>query len=107
MYITATIIPDIRKLYPDKHILLVWDQAGCHRGREAQQAIKDDGNIETIYFPTAAPDENPQEHVWKYGRSHITHNAFIQNIDKATDEFVAFLNTTRFPYSLAGSSSLS
>lgn len=106
MYITAGIIPEVRKLYPGKKILLVWDQAGWHKGCEAQNAIKLDGNIETLYFPTAAPDENPQEHVWKSGRSHVTHNAFIQNIDAATDTFVTYLNTTVFPYSLVGFSSL-
>jgi transposase len=107
MYITASIIPEVRKLYPHKKILLVWDQAGWHKGCEAQKAIKEDGAIETLYFPTAAPDENPQEHVWKSGRSEVTHNRFIQNIDVATDEFVSYLNTTKFPYSLLGLSSLS
>jgi len=107
MYITASIIPEIRKFYPHKKILFVWDQAGWHKGSEAQKAIKLDGNIETIYFPTAAPEENPQEHVWKSGRSHCTHNEFIQNIDAATDAFVQYLNTTKFSYSLVGFSSLS
>lgn len=107
MYITATIIPEIRKLYPDKKILFIWDQAGWHKGSEAQYAIKTDGNIETIYFPTATPDENPQEHVWKSGRSQCTHNEFIKDIDVATDAFVQYLNTTKFPYSLIGFSSLS
>ena len=107
MYLTADIIPDIRNRYPKKKILLIWDQAGWHRGREAQDAIKRDGNIETIYFPTAAPDENPQEHVWKSGRAQVTHNAFIQDIDAATDAFVTYLNTTKFPYSLVGLSAMS
>ena len=107
MYITAEIIPQVRKLYLSKKILLVWDQAGWHKGKEAQRAIKDDGNIETIYFPTAAPDENPQEHVWKSGRSHVVHNEFIQDIDEATDKFVMFLNNTRFTYSLLGFSAAS
>lgn len=107
MYITSEIIPKIRKLYPDKHLLFIWDQAGWHKGKEAQRTIGEDGNIETIYFPTAAPEENPQEHVWKNGRSHVVHNEFIQDIDGATDKFVAFLNRTRFPYSLLGFSALS
>ena len=105
MYITAGIIPEVRKLYPNKKILLIWDQAGWHRGSEAQKAVTADGMIETLYFPTAAPDENPQEHVWKSGRAHVTHNSFIQDIDAATDGFVAHLNTTKFPYSLVGLSS--
>lgn len=102
MYITANIIPKLRKRYPHKKILLLWDQAGWHKGSEAQRAIKKDGLIDTIYFPTAAPEENPQEHVWKNGRSHCTHNKFIENIDTAADEFVHYLNTTNFPYSLLG-----
>lgn len=107
MYITASIIPAVRKLYPDKKILLVWDQAGWHKGSEAQKAIKLDSNIETIYFPTAAPDENPQEHVWKSGRSRVTHNRFIDDIDKATDELVEYFNTTTFQYALLGMSAIS
>lgn len=107
MYITAEILPHIRTLYPDMHILLLWDQAGWHKGREAQRVIEEDGNMETLYFPTAAPDENPQEHVWKNGRSRVSHNEFIKDIDKATDDFVRYLNDTKFAYSLVGFSSVS
>jgi transposase len=102
MYVTAEILPKMRKLYPKKKILLLWDQAGWHKGSEAQKIIKKDKNIETLYFPTATPEENPQEHVWKTGRSHISHNTCMQDIDKTTDEFVEYLNTTRFPYELLG-----
>lgn len=102
MYITADILSEVKKLYPIQKILLLWDKAGWHKGSEAQKFIKAAGNIETLYFPTAAPEENPQEHVWKNGRSQVTHNRFIQDIDKAADEFVNYLNTTRFPYSLLG-----
>ncbi len=107
MYITAEILPRIRTLYPTQKILLLWDQAGWHKGIEAQKAIQADGHMEVIYFPTAAPDENPQEHVWKSGRSQCTHNQFIENIDTATDGFVAYLNTTTFPYALLGLSAVS
>lgn len=102
MYITAEILPKIRAAYPNKKILLIWDKAGWHKGIEAQKVIQADGNIETLYFPSAAPDENPQEHVWKKGRSEITHNAFIQNMDVTTDDFVFYLNKTFFPYAFLG-----
>lgn len=102
MYITARILKKVRRLYPKKKILLLWDKAGWHKGRIAQNVIEKDQNIETLYFPTAAPEQNPQEHVWKNGRSHVTHNAFITNIDKTTNEFVKYLNTTTFPYALVG-----
>ena len=102
MYITAEILKELRNRYPRQKMLLVWDKAGWHKGSVAQQFIKEDGNTETLYFPTAAPEENPQEHVWKSGRSQATHNHFIENIDRATDTFVKYLNTTRFTYSLLG-----
>jgi transposase len=102
MYVTAEILPKLRTIYPNKKILLIWDKAGWHKGIEAQKVIQADGNIDTLYFPSAAPEENPQEHVWKKGRSQITHNVFIQNIDAATDDFVSYLNRTTFPYALLG-----
>jgi transposase len=100
MYITVSILKKIRKIYPTQKILLLWDQAGWHRGSEAQKFIKMDGKIETLYFPTTTPEENPQEHVWKAGRSQISHNTFMPDIDVTTNKFVKYLNTTTFPYSL-------
>lgn len=102
MYITSEILEKLRKVYPDQKILLIWDKAPWHKGSKARQFIKEDGNIKTFDFPRAAPEENPQEHVWKKGRSKISHNRFIDDIDKATDEFVDYLNNTTFNYSFLG-----
>jgi len=99
MYITYDVLGKLRKMYPTQKLFLVWDKAPWHKGSKAQQFIKEDGNIETLDFPRAAPEENPQEHVWKNGRSKITHNEFIEDIDQATDKFVAYLNQTKFNYS--------
>jgi transposase len=102
MYITRDMLKKIRKIYPKLKILLLWDNAGWHRGSKVQEFIKEDGNIETQYFPKYSPEENPQEHVWKAGRNHVTHNKFIKNIDKATDNFIEYLNENKFCYSLLG-----
>jgi transposase len=107
MYITSNVLRKLRKIYPTEKLLLIWDQAPWHRGSKAQEFIREDKNIQTIYFPRAAPEENPQEHVWKDGRSKTTHNKFIQNIDNATDEFVDYLNRTKFHYSFLSISAIS
>lgn len=99
MYITSDVLGELRKVYPTQKLFLIWDKAPWHKGSRTQQFIKEDGNIETFDFPRAAPELNPQEHVWKNGRSKITHNKFIENIDQATDEFVNYLNETEFNYS--------
>lgn len=102
MYITHDILGKLRKIYPDQKILLIWDKAPWHKGFKAQEFIMEDGNIETIDFLRAAPEENPQEHVWKNGRSKITHNEPIMNIDMITDKFIDYLNNTEFRYSFLG-----
>lgn len=102
MHITYDVLGELRKVYPTEKLFIVWDKAPWHKGSKAQQFIKEDGKIETFDFPRAAPDENPQEHVWKKGRSNITHNRFINDIDQATDEFVNYLNSATFNYSFLG-----
>lgn len=102
MYITVGVLKKLRKIYPNEKLLIIWDRAGWHKGSETQKFIKADKLIKTIYFPRAAPEENPQEHVWKNGRDKTSHNEFIKDIDKATDQFVKYLNTTKFNYSLLG-----
>lgn len=102
MYITVEVLEKLRKIYPQERLLIFWDGAGWHRGSEVQKFIAKDKNIETVYFPRYSPKENPQEHVWKSGRTQVTNNRFIEDIDKATDEFVNYLNKTKFNYSLVG-----
>jgi len=107
MVVTRGVLEKIRAIYPTQKIALLWDSAGWHKGSAAREFIEQDGGIEVIHFPRYAPEENPQEHIWKEGRSHVSHNRFIEDIDEATDDFIHYLNTTKFPYSLLGFSALS
>jgi transposase len=107
MRVTKTILGRIRLKYPTQKIALLWDNAGWHKGSAVAEYIKQDGSIVVIPFPRYAPEENPQEHVWKSGRANVTHNRFIEDIDRATDEFVAWLRKTKFPYSLLGFGNIS
>lgn len=100
MHITKEVLQEVRAYYPNQTILLLWDGAGWHRGSVVQDFIAKDGKINTFYFPSYSPEENPQEHVWKAGRSAITHNKFIPDIEKASDDFVNHLNREIFPYKL-------
>lgn len=107
MYETVKILKKIRDIYPKQKLLILWDGAGWHRGKEVQKFMEKDQKIKIIYFPRYAPELNPQEHVWKSGRSEVSHNRFIEDIDQATDQFVNFLNSHRFHYSLIGLSAIS
>lgn len=102
MYITAKILKNIRKIYPSQKLLLLWDGPGWHKGKEVTKYIEQDRRIEIIHFPKYSPEENPQEHVWKKGRSAVTHNVTIDDIDETANKFVKYLNTNKFNYSLLG-----
>lgn len=116
MFNTTKALHHIRRIYPQKDnprnklkgkkILLLWDNPGWHRGSKVTEYIQKDGRIEVIYFPAYAPEENPQEHVWKKAKELITANKFIENINLATKDFLIYLKTTRFPYRLLNFGSL-
>ena len=79
--------------------MVLWDGAGWHCGSVAQEALVEH-HIEAMHFPPYSSELNPQEHVWKNGRSAVTHNRFIPRIEPVARELVEYLNATAFPYSL-------
>lgn len=107
MYETVKVLKKVRKQYPQKKLLILWDSARWHVGSKVREYIKQDGNIETLAFPPYSPEENPQEHVWKKGRAEVTHNRFLADIDQATNGFVRYLRKTSFNYKLLALSPVS
>ncbi len=92
-------LDQIGNLYKNYKIVLIWDNASWHKSQEVKAFLSNTKhNFHLMNFPPYAPELNPQEHVWKEGRSKISHNKFIENIDKATDKFVQFLNMETFDY---------
>lgn len=102
MYITVTVLAQLRKIYPDKKLLLVWDNCGWHRGSEVTKWVEADGNTDTLYFPPYTPELNPQEHVWKAGRKATTHNHHITDIQETTEQFVKYITGRTFDFELCG-----
>lgn len=89
----------IGKAYRGKRIMIFWDNASWHKSEEMKRYLrKSHHNFMLKNFPPYAPDENPQEHVWKAARKHVSHNKTIINIDKVADQFVKYLNETLFQY---------
>lgn len=103
---TCNMLAKLLEIYKDKRIVLVWDNASWHKSMSVRDFLGTTNAFFLINFPPYAPEENPQEHVWKEGRAQVTHNKFIENIDMATKEFVAYLNSTTFLYSFLGLSGL-
>ena len=71
---TAEYLSDILTHYPDVPVLLLWDKAPWHQGPQIQAVLDANPRLELMRFPTASPDLNPQEHVWRATRRAVSHN---------------------------------
>lgn len=86
--------------YPDRPILLLWDRAPWHRGPAIRQFLAENPALEIFFFPPGSPDLNPQEHVWKDARRHVSHNHTIKKLDRLANQFEQHLTDTSFVCSL-------
>lgn len=86
--------------YPDRPIVLLWDRAPWHRGQPIQALLAAHPRLQLLVLPTAAPDLNPQEHVWKATRQAVSHNHSFTCLHALADAFEAHLLSTTFPCSL-------
>ena len=96
----STLIKDLQKIlltYPGKPILMLWDRAPWHHGLPIRALLEANPRLEIMRFPPGSPDLNPQEHVWKAARCAISHNHRIAKIQPLADQFLAYLERTRFP----------
>lgn len=93
---TAQHLQQVLDANPDVPILLLWDKAPWHRGEPIQKILDANPRLEIIRFPTAAPDLNPQEHVWKAVRSAISHNHRHEKLDVLAAHFEQHLNSQAF-----------
>jgi transposase len=98
--VSALFLHKLATAFPKQHILLLWDRAPWHRGKEIDAVLKAHPQLKILYLPTAAPDLNPQEQVWKSARGAVSHNHSQRKLDDLADEFEDFLNSNSFPCSL-------
>jgi hypothetical protein len=93
---TAAHLEQILLAHPNVPILLLWDRAPWHRGTAIRDVLLAHPRLELMLLPVAAPDLNPQEHVWKATRPAISHNHAVPTLPALADHFAAYLTSTTF-----------
>lgn len=96
---TAIHLKQILAAYPQRQILLFWDRAKWHGGDAVNQLLAENPRLEVMKYPAAAPELNPQEHVWKAARHHVSHNHDKAKLSEVADRFEHYLRTNKFTYS--------
>ena len=94
--VSAQHLEMILEANPDVPVILFWDRAPWHRGKAIDQVLTENPRLEIIFFPTASPDLNPQEHVWKSVRKEVSHKHLEAKLPKLADRFLNKLNSCSF-----------
>lgn len=95
---TAAFLRDLLLCYPTQPILLLWDRARWHKGESVKALLHDNPRLETLFFPPACPDLNPQEHVWSQVRTAVSHNHTFTVFAQLKTAFLSYLSNTRFRF---------
>jgi transposase len=93
---TAQHLDQILVALPGVSIVMFWDRAPWHSGQPIRDVLEANPRLQIILYPVAAPDLNPQEHVWKATRKAISHNHTISRLPDLADRFEQHLNTNTF-----------
>jgi transposase len=97
---TARHLNQVLTTYPDLSILLLWDKATWHGGPAVRAVLEANPRLEVMRLPTAAPELNPQEMVWKATRAAISHNHDERQLATLAERFEQHLVSTTFCYSM-------
>lgn len=95
---TAHFLAHVLTCYPTQPVLLLWDRAPWHKGEAVRQVLAEHPRLQTVHFPPACPDLNPQEHVWSQARAAVSHNHTFPTFTHLRTAFLHFLASTLFRF---------
>ena len=108
---TVAFLKYLQTLHPDKKLILIWDRARYHCGREVQAYLntvnhgleEKDGKVTCLLFAPNAPDQNPVEDIWLQGKNFLRRH-FYENktFNQVKWSFLNFLNNKVFNFGKAG-----
>ena len=94
--VTALYLEQVLDSVPEVPILLLWDRGPWHFGLPVSNVLDANPRLQTMLFPTASPDLNPQEHVWKEARKAVSHNHLTDRLPDLADRFERHLCQATF-----------
>lgn len=96
------VLKKLKRVYSEKRLCLVWDNARWHKGKmlrknlERGQALS---GIHLINFYPYAPDTNPQEKVWKWGKDQVANQTYPTLAD-LSQKFLRIVTGRSYPYQI-------
>lgn len=92
------VLEDLVLKYPGMRICIIWDNARFHHGKKIKAKLSNTLKaIHLINLPAYAPDMNPQEHVWKYGKDKLA-NHQRESLEETVETFISIVIGRRYNY---------
>ena len=101
-----TIIASLQKLkknYENKNICVIWDNAKWHKSKEIRKELSKGNSLENFHLinlPPYAPDKNPQEYIWKYGKDEISNSDSLDSFEDIIKKFQRNILKRKFNYTI-------
>ncbi len=70
-------LSEMLKHHPRRHLVVVMDQAPCHRSKQVKAFVSAQKRLQVFYLPPRSPEYNPDEKVWNHLKNQEmkSHNA--------------------------------
>jgi putative transposase len=83
------------KHFDGKKVYMLLDNVRFHHAKRLKPILeKYSHKIELIFLPPYSPDLNPIERVWWLMRKKVTHNRWVQSMEKRINEFRLWVEHT-------------
>jgi transposase len=99
---TIRVLKTLVKQYPNKKICVIWDNAKWHKGKLLRQELAKGKSLEKLHLinlPPYAPEHNPIEHIWNYGKEKIKNKSTLL-FSEIKQQFYNHINQHRFTYQI-------
>jgi transposase len=93
-------LEEYAKMNQGKKICLIWDNVAFHKGKVLRKELGSKGRLHMyhlINFPPYAPDHNPIEKVWNWGKGKISNKQF-EDFQTTKENFVKAIGCRKFSY---------
>lgn len=95
-------LQELLKNYPDKKVCLLWDNARWHKSKKLREQLGKGNPLEHLHlinFPPYAPDVNPEEHVWRFGKDTLGNHS-LHSFMETKSLFETTIRSKAFDYQI-------
>ncbi len=87
----------VSRQYSNQKVVMVVDNVRYHHAKRLKPVLeKYKDRLELVYLPAYSPDLNPIERIWWYMRKKISHNRYIETMDKRIEKFNELMKKFEF-----------